>query len=512
MQTKNKRQIFAALIAVLISVTLVAVAVYAVTTVGDDVSVGGDLTVSGDAWINNNLYLGALKNPVPAQSGASAIIYVDAVSGDDTSGNGTNALPYQTITRALQDIPTIMLHDYTIQLAAGTYRETVVINKGGSYYESTGSTNYLTIKGDSNAPDSYRITGADAGADTTPVRSYGIKINSPYITKLEGIKIDYVSYAGVFVIDSYVKLVDININYAAWIGIYVYYHSLLDFRNSTVNIIGNYPTNDTYGISFNNGGGGMFGDSNTTINISEVRYGLWSFSGMSAGMAGSAINISNISKESGTYGIELGQTEAIHDITGSITNFDIGVGVYNNSYLDLDSPFTFSNVNTALDVDMNGSVDIDTTTFTSVTTKYDVTDGGVVNAVNESSIGKVIQAISGASSVVDGTSTIAFDFDTINSLTTDGAKLLSLSNSGNEKFYIDKDGEGYFAGNVGIGTSTPSGDLHVIDTTASSTVYIGNATHSGCIVIGDSDNGGLTYITVLNGVLTATSTKPAICK
>ena len=67
-------------------------------------------------------------------------------------------------------------------------------------------------------------------------------------------------------------------------------------------------------------------------------------------------------------------------------------------------------------------------------------------------------------------------------------------------------------GNVGIGTTTPSGDLHVLDTTASSTVYIGNAAHSGCIVMGDSDNGGLTYITVLDGVLTATSTKPDICK
>lgn len=47
MQTKNKKQIFVALIAVLISVGLVAVAVYATTTVGDDVSVGGDLDVGG---------------------------------------------------------------------------------------------------------------------------------------------------------------------------------------------------------------------------------------------------------------------------------------------------------------------------------------------------------------------------------------------------------------------------------------------------------------------------------
>jgi len=49
MQQKNKNQIFAALIAVLISVSFVAVAVYATTTVGNDVSIGGDLTVAGNA-------------------------------------------------------------------------------------------------------------------------------------------------------------------------------------------------------------------------------------------------------------------------------------------------------------------------------------------------------------------------------------------------------------------------------------------------------------------------------
>ncbi len=67
------------------------------------------------------------------------------------------------------------------------------------------------------------------------------------------------------------------------------------------------------------------------------------------------------------------------------------------------------------------------------------------------------------------------------------------------------------SGNVGVGTTTISGDLQVWDN-ASSTVYIGDATHSGCIVMGDSDNSGVTYITVNNGVLTATTTKPAICK
>jgi len=67
------------------------------------------------------------------------------------------------------------------------------------------------------------------------------------------------------------------------------------------------------------------------------------------------------------------------------------------------------------------------------------------------------------------------------------------------------------AGNVGIGTTTLTTDLDVWDT-ASTTIKIGDATHSGCIILGDSDSGGISYITVLDGVLSATDTKPAICK
>ena len=68
------------------------------------------------------------------------------------------------------------------------------------------------------------------------------------------------------------------------------------------------------------------------------------------------------------------------------------------------------------------------------------------------------------------------------------------------------------AGDTAFLSTTGTGkDLNIVGS-ASTTVYIGDSTHSGCIVMGDSDNGGLTYLTALNGVLTATSTKPAICK
>lgn len=55
-------------------------------------------------------------------------VYV-STSGNDTSGNGTAASPYATITKALSSVPRSM-HDktITINIAAGTYLDRVVIS------------------------------------------------------------------------------------------------------------------------------------------------------------------------------------------------------------------------------------------------------------------------------------------------------------------------------------------------------------------------------------------------
>jgi hypothetical protein len=46
---------------------------------------------------------------------------------------------------------------------------------------------------------------------------------------------------------------------------------------------------------------------------------------------------------------------------------------------------------------------------------------------------------------------------------------------------------------------------------SNSTVHIGANGFPGCIVMGDSDNTGVTYITVKNGKINTSTTKPANC-
>ena len=64
---------------------------------------------------------------------------------------------------------------------------------------------------------------------------------------------------------------------------------------------------------------------------------------------------------------------------------------------------------------------------------------------------------------------------------------------------------------VGIETQNPSTTLQVAG--ASSTIRIGNSSLPGCLEMGNSDgSAGINYVTFLNGVMTATTTKPNNCQ
>jgi hypothetical protein len=90
---------------------------------------------------------------------------------------------------------------------------------------------------------------------------------------------------------------------------------------------------------------------------------------------------------------------------------------------------------------------------------------------------------------------------------TDSTNLWQVANASGMPF-LDLDSTN---GRVGIGTTTPATALQVA--TASSTIRIGASALSGCIEMGNSDgSAGINYITVLNGALTATTTKPSMCQ
>ena len=82
-------------------------------------------------------------------------------------------------------------------------------------------------------------------------------------------------------------------------------------------------------------------------------------------------------------------------------------------------------------------------------------------------------------------------------------------------YLADAAAENYFAGKVGIGTTTPATDLQVTDANGSSTIRIGQASQRSCFEMTAASGtvGTLVYIYYdSNAVQYATTTKPSFCQ
>lgn len=73
---------------------------------------------------------------------AATALYVNAISGNDTTGNGSNAAPYKTIMKAINSLPKHLGgYNASISIASGTYDEEVVINGFAGKLSLTGVSN-----------------------------------------------------------------------------------------------------------------------------------------------------------------------------------------------------------------------------------------------------------------------------------------------------------------------------------------------------------------------------------
>ncbi|MBT2714747.1 hypothetical protein [Bacillus sp. ISL-57] len=68
-----------------------------------------------------------LADDVLPKSATEKFLYVNVSTGNDSTGDGTRAKPYKTIQRAVDVIPNIHMHAYTIACAPGFYPEEVLI-------------------------------------------------------------------------------------------------------------------------------------------------------------------------------------------------------------------------------------------------------------------------------------------------------------------------------------------------------------------------------------------------
>jgi hypothetical protein len=87
----------------------------------------------------------------PDMSVQNVTMYVDGTNGSD-SGDGSAAKPFKTIGKAIAQIPQVVNHGYTINIAFGTYNET--LNMSGLI--GSGS---ITFNGDVNVSSNVTVSG-----------------------------------------------------------------------------------------------------------------------------------------------------------------------------------------------------------------------------------------------------------------------------------------------------------------------------------------------------------------
>lgn len=160
------------------------------------IAAGGPSTLTGNAGRLIKVNDTETATEVLPYAAESAIdLYVNAATGSDTTGDGTSGTPYGSIGRALEDIPTIVNRTYTVHVADGTYREQVNVDRFVFLsYLDTGDA-LIALTGNTTTPGNCIISGADAGAPTTPVRDFCIYTRRSRLT-IQGFSLQYAAVRG----------------------------------------------------------------------------------------------------------------------------------------------------------------------------------------------------------------------------------------------------------------------------------------------------------------------------
>jgi len=135
--------------------------------------------LASDRRITNPALLGS-------QSFREIHLYVNPTTGDDQYPGTSPAYPKRSIQAGWDTLPPMIRENATIHLADGVYRETVLLSGKTVIGEAT-----ISLVGNETTPSAVRITGADTGAETTPVRETGFLVNRQDSLFLTGLYFDY---------------------------------------------------------------------------------------------------------------------------------------------------------------------------------------------------------------------------------------------------------------------------------------------------------------------------------
>jgi len=272
-----------------------------------------------------------ITNPalLGSQSQQEIALYVNAATGDDDYPGLTPLRPKQTIQAAWNALPPMIGNNATIHLADGVYRERVVMTGKSVIGDAT-----ISIIGNAGSPDSVRVTGADAVADTSPAREHCFYIYDQNNLFISGILFDYNERAGIYLKeDAKVKITHCIFRHNFW-GVYVQDGSVLDAEYVTASDGEPYLSAYTRAFYYNGQARGRL----IYCTVSDMKYGIDSKSYSNVLLT--ACTISNCDKAcvaqmlgSLLFPSPTGSSEYIQKNAITVASGQYGVVGYYNSFL-----------------------------------------------------------------------------------------------------------------------------------------------------------------------------------
>lgn len=338
-------------------------------TSGDDVSLGGDLTVAGSIT-GASISAGAiiLKETVD--------IYVDAATGNDSTGDGSLALPFKTIQKGVTETCKYRSNNtMTIHVADGTYVENIVFPSSAQ--------GVIRIVGNTTTRDNVII---DGGGQTFPIKGFDL-VNCGSITfTLSSVKLQN-TYYGINCDNSYVVVDNVNF-YNNRTGAIALNDSILRVTDDTgISAVDGNNTANSAGFATT---GGSVLRITKAVTITRVNTGITCTNASQLGLSAVPV-ITLISGADNYAGIYI-RDESLCSMKGvtvngsQIDSNNIALQV-NNSMVTIiaGSVFTFSNVKYGIQV--NGSSvwnegNICTWNYTNITTNAYISHESVHNSIN----------------------------------------------------------------------------------------------------------------------------------
>ena len=232
------------------------------------------------------------------------------------------------------------------------------------------------------------------------------------------------------------------------------------------------------------------------VNNASTGYGLY----VNNASAGQGMNVSNASTGYGLYVINTSTGQGMFVSNASsgrglyVNNISAGQGLYVNNTSSGQGLFIDNTGSTATSDKMIYIQRIQSGTSNATANFIEILDNPTTTGTVS---GKILTATIGATErislnprITDGASAVAYMFDTHNSITTVGAKLMSVRNQGTEKFAIYKDGNiksGQLTGALTDGLPTAA-EINTITGFTPATATAGYQ-----VTIKDSNGTGLLY-------------------